>query len=161
MHILLIKMTKETKQFNLANAIECSACTCFNTRKLTRVITQIFDDAFKEIEFRSTQFNPLVMIFARGPVTVNKLSEYLVTDRTTLGRNLKPLQRDGLIDIKQGLDKREKLISITEKGKKLLTKAFPVWQETQKKILEQIGENKWQDMLVDIKDLIPKLQKVA
>jgi len=101
------------------------------------------------------------MIFARGPVTVNKLSEYLVMDRTTLGRNLKPLQRDGLIEIKEGLDRRQKLISITDKGEKLLTKAFPVWQETQKKILEKIGENKWQEMLLDIKDLLPKLQKVA
>lgn len=154
-------MTKELKQFNLTNAIECSACTCFNTRKFTRVITQIFDESFKKIGVRGTQFTPLVMIFARGPVTVNKLSEYLVMDRTTLGRNLKPLERDGLIEIKTGKDRRQKLISITDKGRDLLTKAFPVWQETQKKILEQIGENKWQEMLFDIKDLLPKLQKVA
>ncbi len=109
-------MTEEIKQFNLTNAIECAACTSFNTRKITRVITQIFDEAFKKIGFRGTQFTPLVMIFARGPVTVNKLSGYLVMDRTTLGRNLKPLQRDGLIEIKEGIDRRQKLISITDKG---------------------------------------------
>jgi len=160
-YILLFKVTEEIRQFNLTNAIECAACTCFNTRKLSRVITHVFDEAFKKIGFRGTQFTPLIMIFARGPVTVNKLSEYLVMDRTTLGRNLKPLERDGLIQIKQGLDKREKLISITDKGKKLLTKAFPVWQETQKKILGEIGENKWQDMLMDISKLLPKLQKIA
>jgi DNA-binding MarR family transcriptional regulator len=154
-------MTEDIKQFNLKNAIECAACTCFNTRKFSRVITQIFDDAFKDIGFRGTQFAPLVMIFTRGPLTVNKLSDYLVMDRTTLGRNLKPLERDGLIKIEKGMDKRQKQISITEKGKKLLNKAFPVWQQTQKKILKEIGEDKWQDMLVDIQDLLPKLQKVA
>jgi DNA-binding MarR family transcriptional regulator len=154
-------MAEKIKEFNLANAIECSACTCFNTRKIARVITQVFDEAFKKIGFRSTQFNPLVMIFARGPVTVNKLSVYLVMDRTTLGRNLKPLEREGLIEITSGEDRRQKLISITDKGKELLIRAFPVWQETQKKVLKQIGENKWNEMLVDIKDLLPKLQKVA
>ena len=161
MYILLFKMKEAIEQFNLTNAIACAACTCFNTRNFTRVITQIFDEAFKKIGFRGTQFTPLIMIFVRGPITVNKLSEYLVMDRTTLGRNLKPLQRDGLIEIKEGLDRRQKLISITEKGKKLLTTAFPVWQQTQKKILEQIGENKWQEMLLDIKDMVPKLQKLA
>ena len=70
-------MKENKKQFDLEKAIECSVCTCFNTRKFTRVITQIFDDAFKDIGFRGTQFNPLVMIFARGPVSVNKLSDYL------------------------------------------------------------------------------------
>jgi len=154
-------MTEKIKEFNLANAIECSACTCFNTRNIARVITQIFDESFKKIGFRGTQFNPLVMIFARGPVTVNKLSDYLVMDRTTLGRNLKPLERDGLIKIIQGEDRRQKLISITDKGRQLLARAFPVWQETQKKILERIGENKWKDMLDDINDLLPELQNIA
>jgi len=154
-------MTKELKQFNLTNAIECSACTCFNTRKFTRVITQIFDESFKKIGFRGTQFSPLVMIFTRGPITVNKLSEYLVMDRTTLGRNLKPLERDGLIEIIQGKDRRQKLVSITDKGKELLSIAFPVWQETQKKVLEQIGESNWSNILGEIKDVLPKLQKVA
>lgn len=149
------------KKFNLANAIECSACTCFNARKIARVITQVFDEAFKKIRFRSTQFNPLVMIFARGPVTVNELSEYLVMDRTTLGRNLKPLEREGLIKITAGEDRRQKLISITDKGMKILAKAFPVWQETQKKVLKQIGKNKWQEMLIDIEELLPKLQKTV
>ena len=87
-------MKRENEQFNLSNAIECSSCTCFNTRKFTRVITQIFEDAFRKICFRGTQFTPLVMIYSRGPLTVNELSEYLVMDRTTLGRNIKPLERD-------------------------------------------------------------------
>ena len=154
-------MTEVNKQFNLSNVIECAACPGFNTRKLNRVITQIFDDAFKDIGFRSTQFTPLVMIFANGPITVNKLSDYLVMDRTTLGRNLKPLERDGLIKIEQGIDKRQKLISITQRGKRLLNRAFPIWQQTQKKILEQIGENKWKGMLTDISDLLPRLLKEA
>ncbi|NIP39486.1 MAG: winged helix-turn-helix transcriptional regulator [Candidatus Dadabacteria bacterium] len=153
-------MKKENKQFNLSNVRECTACAGFNTRKLNRVITQIFDDAFKDIDFRSTQFTPLVMIFANGPITVNKLSENLVMDRTTLGRNLKPLERDGLIKIEPGIDKRQKLISITDKGIKLLNRAYPIWQKTQKKILNQIGETNWQGMLKEINTLLPKLQKV-
>lgn len=154
-------MQKTKQHFDLTNAIECSACTCFNTRKLTRVITQIFDEQFKSVDFRITQFTPLVMIFAKGPITINDLSENLVMDRTTLARNLKPLERDGLIKINQGIDKRQRVVSITDKGKTLLSKAFPIWQKAQKQILKEIGKDKWQDMLGDIHELLPKLQKLV
>ena len=151
-------MAKQKNQFGLENAAECSQCVCFNTRMFTRVVTQIYEDAFKKIGFRGTQFTPLVVIFAYGPVTINKLSEYLVMDRTTLGRNIKPLQREGLINIRTGEDRREKHVSLTDKGLNTLIKAFPVWKETQKKILNQIGKSKWKTMLGNIKDLLPRLK---
>ncbi len=154
-------MQKRKQEFNLTNAIECSACTCFNTRKFTRVITQIFDEQFKTVDFRITQFTPLVMIFAKGPITINDLSENLVMDRTTLARNLKPLERDSLININTGIDKRQRVVSITDKGKTLLNRAFPIWQKAQEKILKEIGDNKWQDMLRDIHELLPKLQNLV
>lgn len=154
-------MQKRKQEFNLTNAIECSACTCFNTRKFTRVITQIFDEQFKSVDFRITQFTPLVMIFAKGPITINDLSENLVMDRTTLARNLKPLERDSLININTGIDKRQRVVSITDKGKTLLNRAFPIWQKAQEKILKEIGDNKWQDMLRDIHELLPKLQNLV
>ena len=75
-------------------------CICFNLRKAARVITQIYDEAFRPTGFRSTQMPLLVATAALGPVTVNRLAEAVVMDRTTLTRNLKPLEKQGLLRVK-------------------------------------------------------------
>ena len=83
-------------------------CICFNLRKAARVITQIYDEAFQPTGCRATQMPLLVATRAMGPVTVNRLAEAVVMDRTTLTRNLKPLERQGLVKVQTGKDHRER-----------------------------------------------------
>ena len=63
-------------------------CLCFGVRKAARVVTQIYDEAFRPLGLKSTQATLLFMIHAMGPVALSRLARHAVMDRTSLTRNL-------------------------------------------------------------------------
>lgn len=131
-------------------AVTDSECVCFNLRKAARVITQIYDQAFGPTGLRSTQMPLLVATAELGPVTVNRLSEAVVMDRTTLTRNLRPLERLGLLKVHVGQDQREREVVITEKGREATVKAYPLWNKVQSKIKKAMGEKSVNQLLKDL-----------
>ena len=133
-------------------------CACFNLRKATRVVTQLYDEALKPAGLRPTQFTVLAATRALGPVSVNQLADWIVTDRTTLTRNLKPLERDGLIAVRPGDDLRVRQVSLTAKGRKALERAYPMWESVQARLREQLGDARVDQMLVDLKATVVGLQ---
>jgi DNA-binding MarR family transcriptional regulator len=72
-------------------------CTCLAIRQAARHVSQFYDQHLAASGLRITQFSILAKLQERGPLTINGLAEALVIDSTTLGRNIVPLQRDGLI----------------------------------------------------------------
>src|SRR5215213_5559131 len=74
-------------------------CNCLAIRQAARHVTQFYDQLFAPVGLRATQYAILSRLKRDGPMTINALAAALVMDRTTLGRNILPLQRDGLIDI--------------------------------------------------------------
>jgi DNA-binding MarR family transcriptional regulator len=81
---------------------------------------------------RTTQFSILTKLKRLGPVSLNALAADLVMDRTTLGRNILPLQRDGLIAVVKGsTDRRSKELQMTEAGAERLRTAVEGWVEAQ------------------------------
>ena len=76
-----------------------SECNCLAIRQAARHVTQFYDQLFAPVGLRATQFAILSQLRRQGPMTINTLAALLVMDRTTLGRNILPLQRDGLIEI--------------------------------------------------------------
>ncbi len=131
----------------------CAECTCFNLRKASRVITQLFDRAMKNGGLRSTQFSILAVLSAFGAETITKLSEILVMDRTTLTRNLKPMESAGLIKITQGSDLRSKAVSLTKKGNQTFARTFPHWKETQGMIIEKLGRKRFNYLIRDLSEI--------
>jgi DNA-binding MarR family transcriptional regulator len=117
------------------NAIELchvvSMCTCFNLRKASRAVTQKFDEILKPSGLLVTQFTVLVAVAMSEAKTINELAEILVMDRTTLTRNLKPLEREGWLKIEPGQDRRTRIVRLTDDGKATLTKALPLWKQAQ------------------------------
>jgi len=98
-----------------------------------------------------TQFTLLVATRARGPITISNMAEVLVMDRTTLTRNLKPLEREGLVSVAPGKDdQRSREVSLTSKGLKQLEQAFPLWQEAQRRIKSALGASRLDRMLDDL-----------
>ncbi len=81
-------------------------CACLNVRKAARAVTQLYDEVLQPSGLRATQFNLLVAIALAGEAPVTRLADALVMDRTTLTRNLKPLESQGLITIEAGTDRR-------------------------------------------------------
>lgn len=126
---------------------ELAACACNNLRKTARVVTQAYDAHLRPTGLRITQFSLLAVLATRHPLPMTHLAETMVMDRTTLTRNLKPLEKQGLIRIAPGADSRVHEISIRAKGRAKLAAAIPQWERAQKTIAESLGERGLEEML--------------
>jgi DNA-binding MarR family transcriptional regulator len=87
------------------------------------------------------------------PLTLTRLANLMAMDRTTLTRNLRPLERGGLLTIAPGQDRRERQIAITARGQQLLAKAVPLWQQVQARVVEGFGADRLQQLFHELSDL--------
>jgi DNA-binding MarR family transcriptional regulator len=107
-------------------------CTCLAVRQAARHVSQFYDQHLAPSGLRITQFSILAKLKLEGPLTINSLAETLVMDPTTLGRNILPLQREGLIAVAQGsVDRRSKELRLTDVGLGRLQEAWKYWAEAQ------------------------------
>jgi len=121
-------------------------CVCVNLRRATRALTQLYDSALAEAGVKVTQFSLLRAIERSEPAAINTLAEDLDLDRTTLARNLLPLQRDRLVTLATGDDQRVTEVRLTAKGRKAIAQALPLWQQVQGEIVERLGAGSVQQM---------------
>ncbi|MCC7273111.1 MAG: MarR family transcriptional regulator [Alphaproteobacteria bacterium] len=102
-------------------------------RKAARHVTQFYDRHLAPTGLRTTQFSILANLRRRGPSTINELAAELVMDRTTMGRNLRPLERDGLVAIAADpRDRRSRALSLTGRGEALVAEARERWLAAQR-----------------------------
>ena len=107
-------------------------CNCLALRQAARHVSQFYDQCLAPTGLRTTQFSILAKLKWLGPMTINALARELVMDRTTLGRTMLPLERDGLIRIEDGpLDRRSKELHLTRAGAERLRVARKLWSEAQ------------------------------
>ena len=126
-------------------------CVCFNIRKSARAITQLYEEALRPTGLRATQFTLLVATRVMGGVTISDLAQALVMDRTTLTRNLKPLELQGLIRILPGkVDLRERTVTLTTSGQETLVAALPLWDTVQKHVTQELGQGRVTRLLNDL-----------
>ena len=137
-------MKSLAQQHNLQN------CACFNVRKSARVITKHYDDALQSLELKPTQFTILAVLSSVEAITMTDLADYMILDRTTLTRNLRPLEKQGMINTGTGEDRRTRMISLSKKGLDKLKKAIPLWQQAQKDITKYMGSNRFDKFLNEL-----------
>lgn len=130
---------------------EAPACVCFNIRKAARAISQLYDDVLRPSGLRVTQFSILAVTRRLGPVTVTRLAEETVTDRTTLTRNLKILAQQKLIRINPGHDRREREVTLTDRGGAALAQAYPFWKKIQAQVTQRLGPDRYRRLLSDLR----------
>jgi DNA-binding MarR family transcriptional regulator len=115
-------------------------CNCLAVRQAARHVTQFYDRHLAGAGLRTTQFSILAKLRRQGPTTINALAADMVMDRTTLGRNILPLERDGLIAIAPGRkDRRSKEIRLTDPGLERLRAAREGWSEAQRQFAAAFG----------------------
>lgn len=131
-------------------------CSCFNSRKATRAVTQFYDHCLEPAGIRATQFTLLVSMASVSARTLTEMATSLVMDRTTLTRNLKPLEKLGLIQTIEPRDKRSKAYCLTDKGRDVLTKSVPLWQMAQNKLIGGLGEERYEHLLKEL-DAVTKV----
>jgi DNA-binding MarR family transcriptional regulator len=122
-------------------------CNCLAVRQAARHITQFYDQFLAPSGLRTTQFSILAKLKRLGPMTINALAEDLVMDRTTLGRNILPLEREGLIDIVPGKrDRRSKEVQLSEAGADRFRAALKGWAEAQSQFETAFGPKRTKEL---------------
>jgi DNA-binding MarR family transcriptional regulator len=121
-------------------------CACDDLRKATRTVTRMYEDFLRDEELSVTQFSLLSVIRAGKELSVSTLGRDMGLDRSSITRALAPLERDGLIHSRPGADKRIRIVSVTNKGRKLVEDAAPKWRQAQEALMQTIGEDCWRAM---------------
>jgi DNA-binding MarR family transcriptional regulator len=115
-------------------------CNCLAIRQAARHVSQFYDQLFQPVGLRATQFAILSRLNREGPMTINALAAALVMDRTTLGRNILPLQRDGLIEVVASpVDRRRRELRLSEAGAEKYRQASERWAVAQTRFDEVYG----------------------
>ncbi len=109
----------------------CRACTCSALRRVSRAVTQHYERAFRGTGLRATQFTLLATLIQTGPIPLGRLAEMAGLERTTLTRNLRPLEKRGLIRSEAEQDGRVRRVAIAPDGERLALELLPAWQRAQ------------------------------
>jgi len=109
-----------------------SFCTCAAVRQVSRHVTQFYDQCLAPFGLRVTQFSILSRLQRGGPKSINSLASELLMDRTTLARNLRPLEREGLLKMAANeTDRRSRVLTVTAAGAKRVERAREGWRKAQ------------------------------
>lgn len=127
--------------------IDAESCNCLAIRQASRQVTQFYERYLAPTGLRATQFSILAKLHRAGPVTINTLADALVMDRTTLGRNILPLERDGLLRTERSpADGRAKELRLTEAGLRKLKEAYDAWSAAQAQFSALFGAERAGDL---------------
>ena len=122
-------------------------CNCLAVRQAARHVTQFYDQFLMPFGLRTTQYSILARLKRLGPMTINTLAKAMVMDRTTLGRNILPLEREGLVSVAKGSsDRRSKELRLTKMGAERLRAGFEGWTEAQARFEAAFGRRRTADL---------------
>lgn len=114
---------------------------CFSTRlrKAARAANRRYDTALSDLGLGVAQYALLRALERLGEPTINTLATDTQLDPSTLGRNLRVLNRDGLITFSPGEDRRTRVITVTPAGQDVLARAFDRWRSVQSDLEAKLG----------------------
>ena len=141
-------MSERLPKTQLAKVRQVPAtCMGMHVRRASRIVTQVYDAALRPVGLVLNQFTLLVSIQLVESTPITRLAQELFTDQTTLTRNLKLLEKRGLVAIAPGEDRRVKLVSLTPEGRDVLAQALPLWEQAQSQVMQHFDRRQWQTLL--------------
>jgi len=131
-------------------------------RKADRSLNRVYDEALRPAHLATTQF-ALLRNIERQPElpSLSDLARIMRMDRTTLSRNLHPLERDGFIAITSGPNRRIKLVALTPVGRAKITEALPLWQNVQDSVANAFGTTNRIDIEMQLHTLLDSLDQLS
>ena len=133
-----------------------TSCACQKIRMAARAVTRAYDRALRPSGLRSTQFTILVAASVAGGIPLHRLADLLGLERTTLTRNLAPLERKGLVQV-ASVDGRTRNVLLLPAGATRLNQALLLWDQAQQTLRNKLGEKGWSTL----HQSLAKLAKVA
>jgi DNA-binding MarR family transcriptional regulator len=118
-------------------------CNCMAVRRAARHVSNFYDSQLAPSGLRATQFAILALVHELEEASVNSVAERLALDRTTAGKNLRPLESAGLVTIAPSKsDGRQRAIRVTKAGAAALKVALPLWRKAQSRFETANGTDK-------------------
>jgi DNA-binding MarR family transcriptional regulator len=119
------------------------SCACHKVRMAARAVTRAYDDALRPVGLRATQLAVLVAVGTAGAMSITALAQIVGMDRTTLTRNLRPLERARLVALGDEGWRRSRGVEITEQGRTRLRQALPHWERAQERLRRRLEDPDW------------------
>jgi DNA-binding MarR family transcriptional regulator len=132
-------------------------CPAIRVRQASRALTRVYDDALRPVGLQMSQFSVLIAIaaFTEADATISAVAGSLLMDRTTLTRNLRPLERAGLVRLTRAPgDARARLVVLTHRGEKTIELAYPLWEEALGRVRRLLGVRKLRTLNVQLSFVI-------
>lgn len=143
----------------MAQPVRTSQCTCLRLRKITRQVTQIYDQRLAAHGLTVTQYSLLGHLRALPGIGIGALAEAMIMDPTALTRTLRPLERQGLVTMRPDAeDRRARRLHLTEAGETLYVTAHPAWRTAQDQIEHVLSSSGQPALNGLLDDLIQRFQ---
>src|SRR5215471_10775891 len=126
---VITRMSIEGGERKWLSSGKAGICACSQLRRTARKVSSLYDEILDAAGLTNTQHAVLVNVARVGAVSRTELAERLGMDRTTLTRNLRPLQRARLVMSRKSEDRRERLLQISAAGEKRLDQSYARWEE--------------------------------
>ncbi|MCY1182777.1 homoprotocatechuate degradation operon regulator, HpaR [compost metagenome] len=129
-------------------------CLCTKLRRAARGVTRIYDDALQEIGLTTAQFSLLRHLARLDQPSISCLAQAMGLDRSTLGRNLRPLQAEGLVSLgDDGADQRNRIVVLTAAGRQRLQQGEHAWHSAQQQVADRLGEERRAQLMALLDEL--------
>tara|TARA_R110002094_G_scaffold71252_14_gene79846 strand:- start:368 stop:817 length:450 start_codon:yes stop_codon:yes gene_type:complete len=145
-------MTRDELMRQISKDVEGN-CACNKLRMASRKVTRMYDEAMRPMGITPTQFTLLAVVGGSDTVTLTELAELLGMERTTLLRNLKPLEREELIAVSAEGYRRARSVQLSDKGVSVLSEALPLWRNAQAILKKQLGADIWNQLQIDLTEV--------
>ena len=134
-----------------------ATCIALRVRRMSRIITRIYDDALRPFGITASQYTLLTILAQQDGVTAVEIGADLDIEKSTLSRNLKRLVALGLIEMDAPAGRRGRGLHLTAKGEDIIKQAFPVWSSTQERVKSIVGP----DISGQVDGLLGSVEKLA
>lgn len=145
-------MTSEAAASRLAQTL-LDTCMCHKARMAARAITRGYDEALRATGLRATQLSVLAAVGARGALSIKALADSLAMERSTLTRNLRPLEEKGYVLLAPEARHRRRMLTLTAAGRAALAAALPLWEAAQRATKRRLGDRRWPAVQAALEEL--------
>ena len=137
-----------------APALELAHCNCLAVRQAARRVSQFYASYLAPLGLKSSKYSILSKLNRLGPMSINEIAQSMVMDRTTTGRAIRPLEREGLVRIGAAEDGRKRVVALTAAGKKRAAAALEAWRQAQGDFERTFGPEAAKNLRAMMKDVV-------
>jgi DNA-binding MarR family transcriptional regulator len=136
---------------DLGTGMAPAECVLRHVSRTSRAVISAYDPALAPHDLTGHQFNLMMTLAEKGPLSVGALADALGMDASGVPRAIRPLTEKKLIAVVAGADRRRRMLSVTDAGRARLTQSLPAWRGVQAELMEAIGVDRWARLQADLR----------